>query len=289
MGRVRFIGEKARMPNPYTLNTSHGAIAVEESGRGDLPVLLIHGNSSCRGVFRHQMHGLLADHYRFIAFDLPGCGQSANAIDPIRTYTRPGFADAALEVLARLGVDEVVLFGWSLGGHIALEMAAQFRGVRGIMICGTPPVGRDMSVGFQPAPHMRLGSQQQFTPEDIDTFGHAIFGDKFAPFLREALARADGVARKTMFEAARAGAGVDQRWVVENLPVPVAVVNGADDPFLRLDYLDSLAYANLWEDRCIRLPGARHAPFWEAPEVFNPVLARFLRDISEVRRAAAQA
>ena len=31
--------------------TSHGSLAVEESGHGGIPVLLIHGNSFCRGVF----------------------------------------------------------------------------------------------------------------------------------------------------------------------------------------------------------------------------------------------
>ncbi|CAG9164205.1 alpha/beta fold hydrolase [Cupriavidus pampae] len=267
------------MSRQYLLQTSHGHIALEESGHGSQPVVLIHGNSSCRAVFRHQMQGEVAEPYRFLAFDLPGHGQSSNAIDPVRTYTRPGFADATIELLAKLGVDDVVLVGWSLGGHIALEVAAHFRGVRGIMICGTPPVGRDMSAGFIPAPHMRLGSQQEFSGEDIETFGHAIFGDSFSPELRAAIARADGLARKTMFEAARAGAGVDQRALVASLPVPLAVVNGANDRFVNLDYVDSVAYANLWEDRCLRLPDTGHAPFREAPALFDPVLARFLREV----------
>ena len=44
----------------HTIITSHGSLAVEESGQGNIPVLLIHGNSSCRGVFRHQLQGRLA-------------------------------------------------------------------------------------------------------------------------------------------------------------------------------------------------------------------------------------
>jgi pimeloyl-ACP methyl ester carboxylesterase len=111
-------------------------------------------------------------------------------------------------------------------------------------------------------------------------FGNAIFGTTFAPFLRQAIERADGLARKTMFEASRAGAGIDQRWVVENMPIPLAVVNGSEDPFVNLDYLDSLVYANLWEGRPHRLPGLKHAPFWEASEIFDPILDRFLHDIS---------
>jgi pimeloyl-ACP methyl ester carboxylesterase len=46
-------------------------------------------------------------------------------------------------------------------------------------------------------------------------------------------------------------------------------VNGSEDPFINLDYFEVPKYANLWEGRCHRLPGLKHAPFWEAPEVFD--------------------
>ena len=61
------------------IDTSHGSLAVEESGQGEIPVLLIHGNSFCRGVFRHQLQGTLAENRRLIAFDLPGHGQRSSA------------------------------------------------------------------------------------------------------------------------------------------------------------------------------------------------------------------
>jgi len=92
--------------------------------------------------------------------------------------------------------------------------------------------------------------------------------------------RADGLARKTIFEAARSGVGVDQRWLVESCPDPLAVVNGSEDPFINLDYLDVPKYANLWEGRCHRLPGLKHAPFWEAPDIFDALLARFVDDVA---------
>jgi pimeloyl-ACP methyl ester carboxylesterase len=94
----------------------------------------------------------------------------------------------------------------------------------------------------------------------------------------DAVARADGRFRKRLFEAARAGEGVDQRQVVETNPVPLAVVNGGADRIVNLDYVDSVAYANLFDGRCHRLDGLGHAPFWEAPAKFNPLLDRFLRD-----------
>jgi len=137
-----------------------------------------------------------------------------------------------------------------------------------------------MAEGFVPSPHLKLASQQNFTAPDVESSGKAVFSATLAPFLRKAIERADGSARKTMFEAVRSGAGTDQRCVVENPPIPLAVANGSEDPFINLDYLDRLHYAHLWEKRCHQLPGLGHAPFWEAPELFNPFLERFLRDVS---------
>jgi pimeloyl-ACP methyl ester carboxylesterase len=273
----------------YTVLTSHGSIAVEESGQGGLSVLLIHGNSSCRGVFRHQMQGPLAENHRLIAFDLPGHGESSDAPDPMRTYTRPGLAEATLELLEKTGVTEAVVFGWSLGGHIGMELIPRFPGMRGLMVSGSPPVsGNNLAQGFNPSPHMAAAGKEKPSQAEIEDFIRTIFGESAEPFLLETMARTDGRFRKRLFEAAREGAGIDQRQVVESSPVPLAVVSGADDPLVKLDYLDSVAYANLWEKKCYRLAGLRHAPFWEGPDVFNPVLERFLQDV-ETGRAAIRA
>jgi pimeloyl-ACP methyl ester carboxylesterase len=199
--------------------TSHGSLAVEESGQGGIPVLLIHGNSLCRGVFRNQMQGQIAKNRRLIAFDLPGHGQSSNASDPERSYTRPGLADAAVELLDKLGVTEAIVFGWSLGGHIGIEMIPRFPGMRGLMISGAPPVSHNqMSKGFNASPHLGVAGKQEFV--------ESIFGESAEAFLRHAVERADGRFRKILFEAARAGVGVDQRQIVESSPVPLAVLNG---------------------------------------------------------------
>jgi pimeloyl-ACP methyl ester carboxylesterase len=272
----------------HTLLTSHGSLAVEETGQAGPAVLFIHGNSSCRGVFRHQLQGRLAENHRLIALDLPGHGQSSDAPDPRRSYTLPGLADAVIEVLGKLGVTEAVVFGWSLGGHIGIEMVPRFPRVRGLMVIGAPPVRRNnMAQGFVGSPHRGAAGRQDLSEAEIDAFSQAIFGGSVEPFLRDAVKRADGRFRKRLFEASRDGEGVDQRLTVETSSVPLAVVNGGADPFVNLDYVDTVAYANLWEGRCHRLPGLGHASFWEAPDIFAPFVERFLRDI-ETGRAVSR-
>jgi pimeloyl-ACP methyl ester carboxylesterase len=56
---------------------------------------------------------------------------------------------------------------------------------------------------------------------------------------------------------------------------------------INLAYIDSVVFGNLWEGRCHRLTGLGHAPFWEAPDNFDRILERFLRDV-ETGRAASR-
>ncbi|MBV9636600.1 MAG: alpha/beta fold hydrolase [Methylobacteriaceae bacterium] len=109
------------------ISTSHGQIAVETAGEIGPVVLVVHGNSSCRGVFRKQMQSVIAKRARLIAFDLPGHGDSSDAPDPARSYRRSGLAAVAVEVLRALCIDRAIVFGGSLGGHIAIERPISFQ------------------------------------------------------------------------------------------------------------------------------------------------------------------
>jgi pimeloyl-ACP methyl ester carboxylesterase len=210
---------------------------------------------------------------------LPGHGQSSNAPDPTRSYTLPGLADTAVELLEKLDVTEAIVFGWSLGGYLGIEMVPRFSGMRGLMITGSPPVSRNnMSQGFNSSPQTGAACKEELCQADIKAFVQAIFGESAEPFLCDAVARADGRLRRRLFQAARGGVGVDQLRIVESASVPLAVVNGGADRVVKLDYFDIVAYANLWEGRCHRLTGLGHAPFW-GPGDFDPVLERFLRDV----------
>ena len=64
-------------------------------------------------------------------------------------------------------------------------------------------------------------------------------------------------------------------------------MNGAEDRMINLDYVDSVAYGNLWEGRYHRMAALGHAPFWEAPDDFDRILERFLHDV-ETGRAASR-
>lgn len=137
------------MIEEHKLNTANGEVYVAESGNSTSvhPVLLlIYGNSSSSSKVFHQIltSPLLTSKYRILAFDLPGHGSSGNASEPESTYTMPGYAECAVNILTQLRVSKVVVLGWSLGGHVALEMIPLLKSssvstMKGAMLVGTPP------------------------------------------------------------------------------------------------------------------------------------------------------
>lgn len=267
----------------HQIGTSHCAIAVSDSEGPAPAVLMIHGNSSCKEVFRNQLQGEVGRSYRCIAMDLPGHGGSADADDPKRSYTMPGYADAALELMTVLGIERYAVLGWSLGGHVGIEMIARSDAVAGLMISGSPPVSKDpesLGQGFLPSEHMHLAGQNVFSDAEAEAYAHATCGINapFEPFLLDAVKRTDGRAREIMFAAFGAGEGVDQAEIAATNATALAIVNGADEPFVNNAFVTAQSYANLWDDKVYLLDNAGHAPFWEAPDRFDPLLLRFLRD-----------
>jgi pimeloyl-ACP methyl ester carboxylesterase len=273
------------MTEPTRISTSHGTLAYEEYGVGSTEVLFIHGNSSCRKAFRHQQGTSFYRRYRMISFDLPGHGDSENSPDPERTYTLSGFADATLQLISALDLKHLVVVGWSLGGHIAVELMARYPKLQGLLLSGSPPIGKmngvnDFSAGFAKPSAANLAGKEVWTDDDAASFVHHIFRGSEDQDLVNAAKRADGRFRRRIFEASREGMGVNQREVVQASRIPIGVINGAEDSIVNLDYFDTVDYKYLWSGMVHRLPGVGHAPFWQDSRAFNALLGKFLSNIS---------
>ncbi|MCV3206936.1 alpha/beta hydrolase [Mesorhizobium sp. YC-39] len=265
-----------------TVRTEQADLRLSQSSGSGIPIVLIHGSGSSRAVFARQFDSPLAAAHRLIAFDLPGHGESSDARDPATAYTIAGLAQSAAQLLDIMGIDRAVVFGWSLGGHVAIELASFHRAVAGLMLTGAPPVSKGpfgMLRGFHAHWDMLLASKKIYSDRDAERFETLCFGDTADPSFREVILRTDGRLRSAVTRGMVTGKGADQKQVVEHAAFPVAIVNGENDPFVRLGYFETLAYGSLWE-HCHVIPGAGHAPFWERPDLFNPLLARFVETVA---------
>jgi 3-oxoadipate enol-lactonase len=109
-----------------SLTVGHRRIAYDDpvgAAAGRLPVILVHGSSVHRGIWRDVVAGLSAD-FRPISFDHPGHGGSS-------LPTAASVADL-VEVLAgvyaALEIERAALIGFSLGGAVAQLFHARHRG-----------------------------------------------------------------------------------------------------------------------------------------------------------------
>jgi pimeloyl-ACP methyl ester carboxylesterase len=245
-------------------------------------VLLIHGTGASKNAFARQFESPLAQRFRLIALDLPGHGDSADAGD-VATYGVPGLGRAAAEVLDALRIEHAAVYGWSLGGHVAMELLSYHPAIAGLMLGGAPPVPKGplgLLRGFHAGFDMLLASKAQFSERDVQRFAQLCFGNEVpAAFLAD-MRRSDGRCRTQFMRSVLRGDGADQRQAVERATVPIAFLNGEHERFVRLSYLDGVGRIEPWGKGFEVIAGAGHAPFWQQAEAFNDRLSRFAADVA---------
>lgn len=269
-----------------TIASKHGDIAIQMAGETGPALLFVHGNSASKEVWRKQFESGLADNYRLIAMDLPGHGASQDASDPEAGYCMAGYAEAAIAVLNGLGIDRAVIVGWSLGGHVAIEMIPHFSGLAGIVLTGTPPIHRasmdDITAGFHMNETTALAGQEEWSAEEAAKFSGTALepGVPVADWVLNGAMRTDGRARAMMFAAFIAGHGEDQAEVLAQTSVPTAVINGGGEQFVNNKFIAAAAYGNLWRGQIHLMDGLGHAPFWQAPGEYNAMLESFVAEVN---------
>ena len=245
-------------------------------------MVLIHGNSSSSRAFSRQLDGPLGQSFRLIAVDLPGHGASDDAKDT-SAYSLPGHARAIRAALDALGIEEALFVGWSLGGHIALEMAPDLRAPRGFVIFGTPPLTfhEAMSEAFLPNPAMKVTFQERVDSAEASAYVAAFFRPGFAdvpPFFLDDVLRTDGRARSNLGASLVPGEARDEGKVVRDLKVPLAVLHGGEEQLVNGRYFGSVAMPTLWRGAVQMIPGAGHTPQWETPQSFDALIEAFVEE-----------
>lgn len=248
------------------------------------PVLLLHGNSSCKEVFSVLWQLLDRQEREVLAIDLPGHGSSQDAEDPEATYTLPGYSRMISAVVDDIEWRSAIVIGWSLGGHIALQTMVDDRRIKGAFVIGTPP-GKPSIEAFEAAfnadPITRLAGAEAFSDDDALQYTRAMLGvDNPEPFLIAAAKRTDGRARSRMMQSVAQGLGADQREAYADGDRSVAVIVGEHDPFLKAAYLHALEAGRLWQGKVHRLPNEGHAPHHSPSAEFAQLLNRFLDENS---------
>lgn len=232
--------------------------------RGRL-ILLVHAAGSNAGMWRRQCEALSEAHSA-VALDFPGHGRSSG-VEGLPTIA--AYADLLGRFTEALGLRRFVLVGRSMGGAVALELAARRpASVAGLVLACT---GQQLSLPAErlAALHdvVRGRRPQEFTTE---TFSPATGLD----LMREAWTEQVKTDPRVRYTDLLACQAFDGRELSGRIRTPTLVIAGADDqvtpPALSEELARGIAGARL-----AVIPQAGHqAPLEQAAE-FNRLLVEF--------------
>lgn len=243
-----------------------------EHGSGP-PLLLVHGVMISGAMFEPVI-AQFARRHRVIVPDLRGHGQSRGLPPP---YTAAQLAFDLARLVDHLGIDSVMVLGYSQGGAIAQQFVLDYpaRCHRLVLACtyafNMATVRERLEGHLAPLLLNLLG---------MKGFARLIIAQGLQQVRKE---RADWVLgliadqdRKTMAAAWKAAMAFDSRGRLGQIKCPTLVVAGANDEAVPLHHA-RLLHNEITGSQLIVIDGADHALIWTHPDEFVRVTDEFSR------------
>jgi non-heme chloroperoxidase len=270
-----------------------GGLALHVREWGDEtgpPIVFLHGWSQSHLCWENQYESALGDEFRLVACDLRGHGMSEAPLDSGH-YTEPGlWADDLAAIIDALGLDGVVLVGWSYGAFVICDYVRAYTQDRvaaidfvgGAVKLGQSAFGTLLGPGF-------LDHFADATSDDLPTSIRGMRG-LVADFAAAPLPAGEvetllaaGMTVPAPVRANLAAREIDDDDVLAALGVPLLVSHGRADtvvlPAMAEHVLAVCPTAEAsWYD------GVAHVPHLEAPERFNRELASLARRVHSIAR-----
>ncbi|MEA1677381.1 alpha/beta hydrolase [Nitrospirillum sp. BR 11163] len=253
-------------------------LAVAEGGVPEgRPMLFLHGFGQSHRAFRAQFDGPLAAEFRLLALDLRGHGRSGRPQDPAAYGDGPHWGGDVMAVRRALGLEDVILVGWSYGGAVLADHVAAYgtEGIAGAVFAGACP-----RLGKAAAPYLGPAAKAHFPPILSDDLATQEAG---ARALAEALGErneADAAVADTLSVPLAARRAMMRRQMdgaaLAAFDRPALVVHGRADPVILPTMADWLA-ETLPQAQVHLYDGVGHAPFLEAARRFDADVAAFAR------------
>jgi len=149
---------------------SFDGLSLYYDDQGDGPtVVLLHGFAADTNVnyVRSGILDLLLDEgYRVVALDARGHGLSSKPTDP-DAYADDAMKRDVVALFDHLGLDDVVLVGYSMGAHLSLRLAPDEPRVKALVLLG---IG-ESAAGGESGPERRdalMAVLEADSPDDVD-------------------------------------------------------------------------------------------------------------------------
>lgn len=265
-----------------------------DRGRGNT-IVLLHGNgATIDELLSSGLVDRLARTHRVVLFDRPGFGYSERPRS--RVWTPAAQARLLREALSRLGVEEAVVYGHSLGAQVAAALALAAPDlVRGLVLASGylyPTTRADVPLVIPPAIPI-LGDVLRYTiaPVVARLLLPRIYAKLFGPSpVPERFLRAfphDLVLRPWHLRAAAAdtafliptAAALQERYAA--LEMPVTIVAGEGDRVVAFDRHSRRLHEDIPGSRLVAVPGGGHMIHHSACDTVAAAIEALAGDVLE--------
>ena len=251
-------------------------IHVAQQGSGELALVFLHYYGGSSRTW-DGVAGALADHYRIVATDHRGWGESEA---PAEGY---GIADLAADaegVIQTLGLKRYVVVGHSMGGKVAQLIASRWPdGLEGLVLVAPSP----------PSP-MLLSDEQRATltgayqsRESVEfVIDHVLTATALNATLREQVIE-DSLKGAPQAKAAWPNVAMreDITAAVASIDVPTIVISGELDQVDRVATLQAELMPRIPHAALHLLPEIGHLSPLEAPVEVAQIIAQFIAGIED--------
>lgn len=256
------------------------ALASVESGQG-APVVLLHGFPLDHTLWDGQA-AAFSPGFRIITPDLPGHGNSP-ILAGLMTVDR--MADSVIALLEELNITEpVTLGGLSMGGYVALSVAARYpERLRALMLFDTKSAADTPAAAALREKNARAIDETGSTEDFLRGMLPKLFADSTRRNAPEVVAETEAIMRRSLPEGVSAtlralASRPDRTEILAKIAVPTLVVVGEEDAISPPEEMKRMAEM-IPRCRFSVIPHAGHLSPLENPSAVNLTMGTFLDEL----------
>jgi 3-oxoadipate enol-lactonase len=250
----------------------------EVHGQGEPLVLIMGLGASTRGW--NMQIPTFSRELQVVAFDNRGSGLSDKPATP---YTIRLFADDTAGLMDALGIASAHVYGQSMGGLIAQELALSYPQRVRTLVLGSTSCGGQQAVPALPEHITLMAALNVLSPEEAAEKGLPLmYSEEFIARERQELiarALAEAELRPPLDAFARQVQAAVRHETYDRLPqirCPTLIISGSDDKIVPAENSRILA-ERIPDAELVVLPKASHGYLVECAEESNAIVLDFLR------------
>ena len=262
-------------------NSSYGAIYYETCGSDSSPAIVFtHGMFVDHEMFKMQIPEF-KNQYRLVLWDMPGHGRSFKLE---KDFDFSVAAEVLVELLDELGIESVVLVGFSLGGGVTQYIAVKYpERVKAVAVDGIFPLHENLGkLAFAQRiliTYGRLLPVSQFT-RSMHNFFNKMTSNLEDDEMKEYMARCcSNVDKKRFLQMAEGLRKAISEGIAKPVPQTLLIMHGEDEMRL-LRKLCAKWHENSPGSEYVVISGSGHGTNYIKPKEYNKALQSFLPRVS---------